>query len=782
MSDFRPAHVEHFGWRATIAGCLLCATACTSPSPAAGTSAAGGMADGGSGPVAGSTATGGTNGDNGGSEATSTSGSDSGGTAAGETASGADAGSTSVPDAGSTPAPTGLLCELTSHPERALITDATPEFSWIVNAAHSDEHQTAYRIRLASSQQKLAAGTGDVWDSGKIASPASVNVAYAGPALKPNTTYFWQIQSWDSTDTASDWSASQQFMMAATLGQYSTPTPTVVQTPVTPATTVAVGTGHYFFDFGRAAFGWVELTLDAPADGALINVNIGEKSSGQGVDLNPGATIRSAHVQLTLQKGTHTYRVATPKDATNTSAPAIPLPAALGVVMPFRYVEVSNSPVVLTADSARQIAVSYPFDDTLAAFSSSNDTLNQVWGIAKYSIKATTFAGIYIDGDRERTPYEADAYIQQLGHYAIDRDYALARHSHEYLMVNPTWPTEWKFHSIMLAWNDWMYTGNTESLAQEYALLKKEKTLEAYINSDGLLNTASLRDIVDWPEGERDGYVLTGVNTVVNSFWCHILGLMADMATELGNTSDATRYRGMQATAIAALNAKLFNSATGLFMDGQTTTHSSLHANMFPLAFGLVPASHAASVLAFVKSRGMACSVYGAEYLLEALYQQADPDAALALLTSTTDRSFMNMIQVGSTITLEAWDVKYKPNLDWNHAWGAAPANILPRYVLGVRPLTPGFAQAVIAPQPGSLTHIEGTVATIRGPVRVVVDTQPLTLSLTIPANMTANVAVPPSATACTPLLDGQSAQVTVTTGVSWLNGVGSGQHVIVCQ
>ena len=97
-------------------------------------------------------------------------------------------------------------------------------------------------------------------------------------------------------------------------------------------------------------------------------------------------------------------------------------------------------------------------------------------------------------------------------------------------------------------------------------------------------------DIVDWPESERDGYVLTPVNTVVNSFWCHILGLMADMAGALGNTNDASRYRTMATTATAALNAKLWNASTGLYVDGQTTTHSSLHANMFPLSFGLVPA------------------------------------------------------------------------------------------------------------------------------------------------------------------------------------------------
>ena len=48
-----------------------------------------------------------------------------------------------------------------------------------------------------------------------------------------------------------------------------------------------------------------------------------------------------------------------------------------------------------------------------------------------------------VDGDRERIPYEADAYLNQLAHYGVDREFALARYSHEYLLANPTWPTEW---------------------------------------------------------------------------------------------------------------------------------------------------------------------------------------------------------------------------------------------------------------------------------------------------------------------------------------------------
>jgi len=678
--------------------------------------------------------------------------------------------------------PTGLLLELTSHPDGMAITDTTPELTWVVPGGTQNAGQTAYRILVASSAAALETDTGNAWDSGKVKSAESVNLAYAGAALTAGAQYFWKVQTWDNVDSASGWSAVQAFTMAAKLGSYSTPRPAAIKTAVAPTKVTSPGTGHYFFDFGRAAFGWVELSLDAPTDGAMLTVNVGEKALGEAVDLNPGATIRAAQVKVTLQKGLHTYRVQTPKDSKNTAAPAFPLPAALGVVMPFRYVEVVGSPIALTADAARQIAVAYPFDDAASAFTSSNPALDRVWELSKYSVRATTFADVYIDGDRERTPYEADAYIQQLGHYAVDRDYALARYSHEYLMVNPTWPTEWKSHSIMMAWADWMYTGNTESLSQFYASLKKDKTLEAYVNADGLLSTASLEDIVDWPEGERDGYQLTGVNTVVNAFWCHVLGLMVDIATVLGNTSDAAHYTALRTTALAALNSKLFDASTGLYQDGQTSTHTSLHANMFPLAFGLVPAERVAKVTAFIKTRGMACSVYGAQYLLEALYRAHEPDAALALLTATGDRGWLGMLDAGSTITLEGWSQKYKPNLDWNHAWGAAPANIVPRFVLGVQPLTPGYARAAIAPQPGSLQHVAGTVPTIRGPIEVKVDAQPFALEVTLPVNMSADVALPPSANSCTPMLDGKATAVKTVDGVGWLEAVTSGRHSITCK
>lgn len=91
------------------------------------------------------------------------------------------------------------------------------------------------------------------------------------------------------------------------------------------------------------------------------------------------------------------------------------------------------------------------------------------------------------------------------------------------------------------------------------------------------------------------------------------------------------------------------------------------------------------------------------------------PTTRWQLLTSDAERSWYNMIRVGSTISLEAWDDKYKPNQDWNHAWGAAPANIVPRRLMGVVPTEPGFSRIEIRPQPAGLEKASLRMPTIRG-------------------------------------------------------------------
>jgi hypothetical protein len=103
-------------------------------------------------------------------------------------------------------------------------------------------------------------------------------------------------------------------------------------------------------------------------------------------------------------------------------------------------------------------------------------------------MRATSFCGIYVDGDRERIPYEADGYVNQIGHYGTDREYTLARRTNEYLITTPTWPTEWHLYTVLIAHSDLMFTGNTASIASFYEDLKA-KTLSGLAREDGLIST-----------------------------------------------------------------------------------------------------------------------------------------------------------------------------------------------------------------------------------------------------------------------------------------------------
>ncbi|WP_165065419.1 family 78 glycoside hydrolase catalytic domain [Paludisphaera rhizosphaerae] len=678
------------------------------------------------------------------------------------------------------PAPAGLMCELLAYPERTAITDPSPEFSWIVRSSGKDDVQTAYQIRVAATVEALERPTDALWDSGKVASDRSVAVSYAGRPLESDRTYHWQVRTWNKDDHESGWSTPQAFRTGKLAPAHSTALYPLEQVEIAPASVTRTAEGRDFFDFGRSAFGGLKLMLTAPAGGSKVVVHLGEKlSAPQTIDRKPPGSVRYQRVELTLQPGKQTYIV--PFRAEDKRR----MPDAIGAVMPFRYVEIEGAAGPLDRESARQVAAFYRFDDSAARFTSSDARLNAVWDLCKYSMKATNFCGVFVDGDRERLPYEADAYINMLGYYACDREFTISRHSHEYLMVNPTWPPEWKHHSVFMAWFDYLYTGDAESLAAFYDKLKGEKLLADRARGDGLLDTKGLRDLVDWPMSERDGYEMKPVNTVYNAFYARSLSLMSEIAAALDKSEDASKFRAEAARVTAAINEKLVDRATGLYVDGEGSKHSSLHANMFPLAFGLVPAERKAKVVDFVKSRGMACSVYAAQYLMDALYDAGEADHALSLTTAKNDRSWSHMVEgVGTTIALEAWDQKYKPNQDWNHAWGAAPANVIPRKLMGIEPTEPGFRTVRIRPQPGDLKWAAMVLPTIRGPIQADFTSAPaeFVLNVDLPANMKGRVEVPrPTAAGDVKVtVDGSPREVKTEGNFLVLEGIGSGQHRIV--
>ncbi|SHJ00957.1 Arylsulfatase A [Tangfeifania diversioriginum] len=635
--------------------------------------------------------------------------------------------------------PSDLTVEYIRDPRFTKIIDSKPEFSWVV--PKEAVIQKGYQILVSSTKQNIDNNIGDVWDSGNVRSSHSVDIEFGGEPLSENTEYFWKVRIFDQDNRLSEYSSPQKFTTGSFKEKSITTSNWFQIERIQPKKMVQDSDGSYFIDFGKAAFGTLEINYSAKTSETLT-IHLGEKLLEGKIDRNPGGTIRYQKVQLEVSPEKKNYQIELTPDKRNTNEMAVALPDSFPVIMPFRYAEIEGIKS-LSSDDVTQVAYFNYFEEGTSAFTSSNTILNQVWELCKYSQKATSFAGVYVDGDRERIPYEADAYLNQLSHYSVDNEYAIARKTIEYFMEKPTWPTEWQLHVALMFYQDYLYTGNTELIEKYYDELK-HKTLMALEVEDGFISTSApghtgelmmnlgfadstqrLRDIVDWPQkggfggviGEDDGFVFRPVNTVINSLYYQNMNIMAEFAGLLGKTGDKLDFKFRAARVKKSINEQLYNQGKGYYSDGLGTDHGSVHANMFPLAFGIVPEEYKQNVVNHIKSRGMACSVYGAQYLMEAVYNAGEADYALELMNATHDRSWYNMIKVGATITMEAWDMKYKPNSDWNHAWGAVPANIIPRYLWGIQPKTAGFEMVTIKPQMGTLKNSSVKMPTLRGEI-----------------------------------------------------------------
>ncbi len=640
--------------------------------------------------------------------------------------------------------PFGLTTDFIRQPSHVKLVDSTPDFSW--NVPVSAISQSAYQILVSPSKSSLENNEGDIWNSGQIKENNNSDVKYGGKRLVSRQKYFWKVRIWDYLNRLSDYSEIQEFTLAANANEGTTSNFFQID-KIAPVEFIKKENNTYFIDFGKDAFANMQITYTARKK-EILSIRIGEQLVNGQINRNPEGHIRYQQILLPVEKGKHSYLLPIKPDERNTKPGAVAMPDSFPVLLPFRYCEIDGVKSILNASDVHQLAYHSYFEDNQSQFASSDSVLNQIWDLCKYSIKATTFGGLYVDGDRERIPYEADAYLNQLSHYSVDKEYAIARKTIEYFMEHPTWPTEWQLHVAMMFYQDYMYTGNTDLIEKYYDQLKY-KTLMELSREDGLISSKSekntpefmqnlgfkdpkieLKDIVDWPpaqkdtgwklataEGERDGYVFMPINTMVNAFFYKNMVIMADFARILHKTEDELQYQSMATEVKQAMNNKLFDKKQGAYVDGEGTDHASLHANMTALAFGAVPDSRKKSVVDFIKTRGMACSVYGAQYLMEALYEAGAADYALQLLTDTGERSWYNMIRIGSTITLEAWDMKYKPNSDWNHAWGAVPANIITRNLWGIQPKIPGGGIISIKPQLGDLKSSNIEVPFLKGNV-----------------------------------------------------------------
>ena len=87
----------------------------------------------------------------------------------------------------------------TEHRSNPLGMDAaSPRFAWQSDSHAPNWMQQAYEIRISTDEQTVRSGKGDIWDSGRVPSSDSIDVAYRGAPLHSQTRYCWTVRVWDN--------------------------------------------------------------------------------------------------------------------------------------------------------------------------------------------------------------------------------------------------------------------------------------------------------------------------------------------------------------------------------------------------------------------------------------------------------------------------------------------------------------------------------------------------------------------------------------------------------
>ena len=518
--------------------------------------------------------------------------------------------------------------------------------------------------------------------------------------------------------TDSSWKADWRMSVAWQSGVTPPPAecggadrPALPTRPVEPASEKRIRGDHVFADFGRETFGFLRLK-DVKGKGR-VRIVYGESEpeamcedfkgpdQWEYVEAEPGADQR-----LKVSRG-------------------------------WRYVHVIPENGVSVGGVA--------MDEELCplarvgSFKCSDDLLNRIWEVSARTLEITT-REIYIEGaKRDRWTWSGDARQSYLMGYYLFGESDLARDTLFYqrggdpVVMHVNQIMDYTFYWFMSVREYYLYTGDRVFLEQIY-----DRMVSLMDFAIGRLDAKGRPHdqpgdwmFIDWaPEKLHNN---GGVTSFEQMLFVEALESLADVSETIGR-GEAAAYCERAAKLRADVVPLFWNAEKGALMhllrdDGTLDAQLTRYPNMFGLAWGYFDAAQRESVLKNVIFNDAVMKIqtpYMRFYELEALCR-------LGLRRRVLDevRAYWGgMLSEGATSFWELYNPDEKGDAKYAmynrpfgkslcHAWGASPLYLFGRYVLGVEPTKPGYAEYEVAPDLGGLDWAEGVVPTPGGTVSV---------------------------------------------------------------
>ena len=310
----------------------------------------------------------------------------------------------------------------------------------------------------------------------------------------------------------------------------------------------------------------------------------------------------------------------------------------------------------------------------------------------------------------------------------------------------------------LLVWNYYLLTGDKELVEYAYPyMVKTAGYVTRHINpttglvtalTGGGTSSSYQQGIIETPP-DRFGYdwkgTLNGVRTTINALSVQVYDTVAAMAEVLGYSADVETYSEKADDLRDAMNRYLIN-ANGLYCDGLTpdgtqSSNASQHANSYAIVAGVPTDDTIDRIVDYIAGLGMRQGTMTAHVLMEALFTTGRGDAAIRMLTNTSDYGWAKIISKGYTFIWENWHGSGSQS----HGWGSASLWQVIEYVSGVEIVEAGAKVIRINPAEGNIDTVKSHTVTARGPVDISYSGggKDYVITIDVPANVTAEVVFP---------------------------------------